>query len=196
MRKTGIFGGSFNPPHTGHLIIAQEALHQLKLDRVVWVPAKKPPHKKLAGNATDQDRAEMVRLAIEGNRQFGLSLIEFDREGPSYTIDTVKQLLAEDQNQEITFIMGGDMVSSLSTWKKIEELREIAAFAGVRRKDSPINQAWQDFGVKMIDVPLLEISSTFIRNRRKDGGNVRYYIPPAVLHFMEEKGLYGQNSST
>jgi nicotinate-nucleotide adenylyltransferase len=193
MKKTGIFGGSFNPPHTGHLLIAQEALSQLNLDCIIWIPAKKPPHKQLGGNASDLDRAEMVRLAIEENENFHLSLIEFEREGASYTIDTVKHLLSIDPDQQLTFIMGGDMVHSLGTWKGIDELRELVSFAGVRRKDSPVDESWEEYKVKRVDVPLLEISSTFIRKRRQSGGNVRYFIPKKVLQYIEEKGLYGQN---
>ncbi|MFC0188105.1 nicotinate-nucleotide adenylyltransferase [Fictibacillus aquaticus] len=196
MKKTGIFGGSFNPPHTGHLLIAQEAIMQLNLDRIVWIPAKKPPHKLLDGNAGAADRAEMVRLAIEDNTNFHMSLIEYEREGASYTIDTVKQLLQQDSDQQLTFIMGGDMVHTLETWKGIEELRELVSFAGVKRKDSIVDESWKEYKVSKIDVPLLEISSTFIRERRQNGGNIRYYLPEKVLQYIEENGLYGQKQSS
>lgn len=92
MLKIGIFGGSFHPPHNGHLLIAQEALSAFSLDEVIWMPANHPPHKQLASGVSDHDRIELVKAAIQDNAKFSLSLIEFEREGPSYTIDTIKEL--------------------------------------------------------------------------------------------------------
>lgn len=195
MARIGIFGGSFHPPHNGHLLIAQEALAAFSLDQVVWLPASKPPHKQLESGVSDEDRIELVKAAIRNNGQFSLSLIEFEREGPSYTIDTMRQLIREEPDNQYYFIIGGDMVDSLASWRSIDELSELVTFIGINRTGHPLNTKDLSYGVQMLEVPLFDVSSTEIRNRVSEGKNTKYLIPEEVRKLIEVKGLYGARKS-
>lgn len=187
--RVGILGGTFNPPHLGHLIIANEVLFQLGLDEVRFMPAGIPPHKKISGDTSAQQRQEMVRLAIEGHTGFTLEPIELEEEGPSYTYETIKLLVDREPDAEFHFIIGGDMIEFLPQWYKIEELSRLIQFVGVKRPgyetDSPYN-------VKMIEVPQIDISSTLIRDRVSSGGTVTYLIPEVVSDYIREEKLYGK----
>jgi nicotinate-nucleotide adenylyltransferase len=190
-KQIGLFGGTFNPPHIGHLIIAQESLKQLKLDEVWWMPASNPPHKKKVEDVSDGHRIEMVKKTIGNNNQFFLSLLEFERSGPSYTIDTIRLLKKKFPNKDFTFIMGGDMVHSLGSWHQIEQLKDLVHFAGVGREGFPVDEHWERFNVKLVEIPNIGISSTFIRLRAKDNGNIRYFVADDVWEYMKEHQLYG-----
>jgi nicotinate-nucleotide adenylyltransferase len=190
-KHIGLFGGTFNPPHIGHLIIAQESLKQLKLDEVWWMPASNPPHKKKVEDVSDGHRIEMVKKTIGNNNQFSLSLLEFERSGPSYTIDTIRLLKKKFPNKDFTFIMGGDMVHSLGSWHQIEQLKDLVHFAGVGREGFPVDEHWERFNVKLVEIPNIGISSTFIRLRAKDNGNIRYFVADDVWEYMKEHQLYG-----
>jgi nicotinate-nucleotide adenylyltransferase len=190
-RKIGLFGGTFNPPHIGHLIIAQEALLQLRLDEVWWMPASVPPHKEFVKEVEDIQRIEMVKKTIGNNNQFSLSLLEFERSGPSYTIDTIKYLKNLYPDYSFSFIMGGDMVHSLDTWHEIDQLKDLVQFAGVSREGFPMDHHWEKYNVIHVKVPHIAISSTFIRQRIKEQKNIRYYIEEDVLDYIKENRLYG-----
>ncbi|MGG1573554.1 nicotinate-nucleotide adenylyltransferase [Fictibacillus sp. NRS-1165] len=195
MARIGIFGGSFHPPHNGHLLIAQEALAAFSLDRVVWLPANHPPHKELISGVSSEDRMELVRAAIQGNSKFSLSLIEFERQGPSYTIDTIRELKKREPAHDYFFIIGGDMADSLSTWRGIDELSRLVTFIGINRSGHPLDECNNPYGVQMIEVPLFDVSSTLIRKRIAAGENTKYLIPDAVRNMIEVKGLYGSGKS-
>jgi nicotinate-nucleotide adenylyltransferase len=190
-KQIGLFGGTFNPPHIGHLIIAQEALKQLKLDEVWWMPASNPPHKKKVEDVSDRHRIEMVKKTIGNNNQFSLSLLEFERSGPSYTIDTIRLLKEKFPNKEFTFIMGGDMVHSLGSWHQIDKLKDLVQFAGVGREGFPVDEHWERYNVKLVEIPNIGISSTFIRLRAKENGNIRYFVADDVWKYIKEHLLYG-----
>lgn len=195
-KHIGLFGGTFNPPHIGHQIIAQEALKQLKLDEVWWMPSSKPPHKVKDREVSDEQRIEMIRKAIGNNIQFSLSLLEFKRSGPSYTIDTIRLLNQKYPDVIFTFIMGGDMVHSLNSWHEIDELKNLVQFAGVSREGYPFDDHWERYQVKHVEIPHIGISSSFIRSRSKAGENIRYYIADEVWKHIKENHLYGSNTST
>jgi nicotinate-nucleotide adenylyltransferase len=190
-KNIGLFGGTFNPPHMGHLIIAQEALKQLNLDEVWWMPASNPPHKKKVEDVSDEHRIEMVKKTIGNNNHFSLSLLEFERSGPSYTIDTIMLLKKKYPKANFTFIIGGDMVHSLSSWHEIDQLKNLIQFAGVGREGFPVDHHWERFNVKHVEVPYIGISSTFIRSRSNAGENIRYFVLDDVCKYIEEHRLYG-----
>jgi nicotinate-nucleotide adenylyltransferase len=188
-KRVGILGGTFNPPHLGHLIMANEVLFQLHLDEVRFMPAGTPPHKQIKGDTTGEQRKDMVQKAIEGHPRFLLEPIELEKEGPSYTYETIKLLVEREPDVEFHFIIGGDMIEYLPKWHKIEELSQLIQFVGVKR---PGYEAESPYNVKMIDVPQIDISSTLIRNRIVSGGTVAYLIPEKVSDYIREENLYGK----
>ncbi|WP_409251439.1 nicotinate-nucleotide adenylyltransferase [Bacillus sp. SCS-153A] len=188
-KRVGILGGTFNPPHLGHLIIANEVLFKLGLDEVRFMPAGIPPHKKISGDTTTGQRKEMVRRSIEGHPGFVLEPIELEMEGPSYTYETVKLLLEREPDADFHFIIGGDMIQFLPKWHKIEELSNLVQFVGVKR---PGYETGSSYNVKMVEVPQVDISSTMIRNRVASGETVTYLIPEMVSDYIREEKLYGK----
>jgi len=188
MKKIGILGGTFNPPHQGHLIIANEVCHALKLDQVWFMPNQEPPHKKKAGGASNEDRISMLEMAIKGNIFFKIETIELDREGPSYTVDTMKILAARHPGHEYYFIIGADMVEYLPKWRQIDELLDLVTFVGVQR---PGYRLETPYPVLLVDIPAIEISSSLIRDRLHEGKTVDYLLPDSVIRQIREKQLYG-----
>ncbi|GGM31046.1 nicotinate-nucleotide adenylyltransferase [Paraliobacillus quinghaiensis] len=189
MKKVGILGGTFDPPHIGHLMIAEEVHDQLKLDEVWFIPSYEPPHKE-AGGTDIQNRIAMVEAAIEDNDHFTLSTIEVDRAGKSYTFDTIKLLNEKYQDIKFYFIIGADMVEYLPKWYRIEELIKLIQFVGVKR---PMHNLKTDFPVCEIDIPVMDISSTMIRERIKNGKSIKYFVPSKVLQIIKEHQLYESN---
>ncbi|WP_216828994.1 nicotinate-nucleotide adenylyltransferase [Alkalihalobacterium elongatum] len=194
MRKIGILGGTFDPPHIGHLLIAQEVLEQCKLDEIWFMPANIPPHKKTNDVSSINDRIEMVTKAIEGKEQFILSTVELERNGPSYTVDTLKELKTKLPDVEFYFIIGGDMIEQLHTWERIDELFEYVTFVGLQRPGYSQPTMYED-KMKLLTIPQVDISSTDIRERLKKGRSIRYFVPEQVRHFIEERELYGTSAS-
>jgi nicotinate-nucleotide adenylyltransferase len=196
--RVGIFGGAFNPPHIGHLVCAQEALVQLELDRVVFVPVGEAPHREIEGDPGAEARLEMVELAVAGDERFATSRMELDREGPSYTSDTLAQLHEESPDDELFLILGGDQAAALASWHEPEKVLERATVAVFERASWGRNAIVIKIGrlagarnVRYLDMPMIQVSSSGIRRRVREGAPIRYLIPDNVASYIEEKALYG-----
>lgn len=187
MRKIGLLGGTFDPPHLGHLRMAEEVYEQLQLDEVWFVPAGQPPHKNNA-QVNAKDRLAMVKAAINGNEHFSIHTIELEREGKSFTIDTMSELKKQYSDLEFYFIIGADMVEYLPKWYKIDELIELVQFVGVKRPDY---QLQTNYPVIMLNIPELNISSTLIRERLIANRSIKYLVPDQVIEVIKERQLYG-----
>ena len=189
--RIGLLGGTFNPVHRGHLLLAEGALKHLSLDELLWIPAHLPPHKEVEGKVSPEDRARMVELAIQGQPPFRLSRIELDRPPPSYTIDTVELLRRERPQPDNAwfFLIGSDTARELGTWREIERLKTRVQFIAVPRPGSAGTGSLPE-GVREIPVQTLDISSSEIRRRIREGISVRDEVPEPVFRYIEEKGLY------
>lgn len=190
MKKIGIIGGTFDPPHLGHLIIAQEVLESFSLDEVWFMPSAIPPHKDREDILDAELRQEMLERAISAHPQFKISTIEFERSGKSYTIDTMKQLIEKYPNTQFYFLIGGDMIDSLHTWHEIEQLLELVQFIGLKRPGYT-SKGRYSHRILEIDVPQIDISSSMIRERIRAGKSIRYFVPEQVRTYIEMRGLYG-----
>jgi nicotinate-nucleotide adenylyltransferase len=187
VRRIGIFGGTFNPVHAGHVLLAEGALKKLSLDKLIWVPARVPPHKRLDEGAPAADRYRMVKLATAKNRAFTVSRVELDRPGPSYSIDTVIRLQRKYRKGEWYFLVGADAAAKLTSWRKIARLRSLVRFATVPRPGSRKKPAaW----VLRLPVKTREVSASDIRRRIREGRSVRGLVPEPVRAYIEKKGLY------
>ena len=186
-RKVGLFGGTFNPPHLGHMLVAQQVLSQLGLDEIIFIPDNKPPHVDEKKTIDAKTRLEMTRLSAQGNPSFRVSDLEIRRGGKSYAYDTIKQLRQEHPENEYYFIIGGDMVEYLPTWHKIDDLIKIVNFVGVRR---PGFKTTSPYPVLWVDVPAFEISSSLIRQKVAQGCSIKYLVRDEVADFITEEGLY------
>ncbi|WP_341320770.1 nicotinate-nucleotide adenylyltransferase [Solibacillus sp. FSL H8-0523] len=192
MKKIGLLGGTFNPPHIGHLIMANEVYAALDLTEVRFMPNAKAPHKEATTSATNAQRLKMVELAIQDVPYFSASTFELERGGVSYTYDTMKAMCEQEPDVEFYFIIGGDMIDSLHTWYRIDELVELVQFVGVKR---PGSEAKTDYNVRMVEVPEINLSSTFIRNRLQQQGPLQFLLPEEVERYIREEGLYGASSN-
>ncbi|HYN91977.1 MAG TPA: nicotinate-nucleotide adenylyltransferase [Thermoleophilaceae bacterium] len=200
--RVGILGGAFNPPHIGHLVCAQEALVQLELDRVVFVPVGEAPHRELEDDPSAEARLEMVELAIDGDERFSTSRIEIEREGPSYTVDTLEQLRAEAPGDELFLILGGDQAAALAAWHEPEQVLERATVAVLERLSWGRNAIGIKIGrlrgaeaVRYLDMPLMQVSSSMVRRRVRKGLPIRYLVPDGVASYIEANDLYGAGSA-
>lgn len=200
--RVGILGGAFNPPHIGHLVCAQEALVQLELDRVVFVPVGEAPHRELEDDPGAEARLEMVELAIDGDERFSTSRIEIEREGPSYTVDTLEQLRAEAPGDELFLILGGDQAAALAGWHEPEQVLERATVAVLERLSWGRNAIGIKIGrlrgaeaVRYLDMPLMQVSSSMVRRRVRKGLPIRYLVPDGVASYIEANDLYGAGSA-
>ncbi|WP_125546233.1 nicotinate-nucleotide adenylyltransferase [Levilactobacillus lindianensis] len=186
-RRIGILGGTFNPPHLGHLVIADQVATQLGLDKVLFMPDAEPPHvdRKIAIPAAD--RVAMVKAAIKDNPRFSLELTEVERGGKSYSYDTMLQLTRAHPENQYYFIIGGDMVAYLPKWYRINDLLKLVQFVGVCRQgfthESPYPVLW-------VDVPQIGISSTMVRDQVRRGQSIRYLVPTMVDLYIKEHLLY------
>jgi nicotinate-nucleotide adenylyltransferase len=195
--RTGLLGGTFNPPHLGHLVCAQEALGQLGLDRVVWMPVFEPPHKEAEGDPGVDARVELCRRAVAGDERFVVSRLEADVPRRSYTVDTLRRLHESSPEDELTFIMGGDMAHALPTWHEPEAVLSLATLGvaereGIRRADIMNHLAGLAGAdrIRFFDMPRLDISSSEIRRRVASGRPIRYLVPDAVAAYITSEGLY------
>ena len=185
--RSGILGGSFNPIHHGHLIIATRAAEALGLDRVLLIPTALSPLKRPEDLAPARDRWAMVRLAVRGNRLLEASDLEVHRGGTSYTVETLKELKKQGAGR-LYLIVGEDAARLLPRWKSIEDVRRLATLVVVRRAGHRSSRKLPK--VHMVNVPQLEISSTEIRDRVRRGRSIRYLVPDAVERYIRRKGLY------
>ncbi len=186
MKKIGVLGGTFDPPHLGHLIIAETVRTTLNLDEIWFMPTNEPPHKNKA-NSTGKDRLKMIELAIEDNEHFKMNDIEMKRLGKSFTFDTMNILVDEHSNCEFYFIIGADMVEYLPHWSRIEELVHLVKFVGVQRGGYELETSYP---VIKVDIPMIDISSTQIRKQLAAHTSVRYLIPDSVYTYIKESQLY------
>ncbi|WP_301109622.1 nicotinate-nucleotide adenylyltransferase [Sporosarcina sp.] len=193
MKRIGILGGTFNPPHTGHLLIANEVRYALQLDEVRLMPTAIPPHKTAPGDASAEQRLRMVKLASADIDGLSASSFEIERGGVSYTYDTMSRLVQEEPEHDFYFIIGGDMVDQLPSWYRIADLLDIITFIGVKR---PGAENRSEIPVRMVETPQLDLSSTLIRQRFLEGGTVQLLLPPAVEAYIREERLYGSSTST
>jgi nicotinate-nucleotide adenylyltransferase len=199
---TGILGGSFNPPHLAHLVLAETAYETLSLRRVIFVPARRPPHKTGYDLADAQARLDMVRLAISGHEHFEVSDVELKREGPSYSLDTVKAFREEfGPDEKLFFLVGMDSLAELPTWHRIQELARLCRFVPVGRPGvGPPSEEHLDVALgkeearavlqRTLPMPLMDISSTDIRRRVAEGKSIRHLVPDAVAGYIASHNLY------
>jgi len=181
--RIGVFGGTFDPVHVGHLAIANAALDELDLDRVYFVPARRSPLKQDGPVASAEDRLAMLSAAIAGEPRFRVSGIELDRKGPSFTVDTLETLRAEG---ELFLILGSDAYADFERWREPARIRALATVVLAARPGAPNAPA----GVRVLDSPLMDISSRELRARAARGRSLRYLVPEAVLRYIEEHRLY------
>ena len=196
--RIGIFGGTFDPPHLGHLILASEAHVQLKLTRLLWVLTPVPPHKMNRPISSLDDRLAMVKLALNDERSFELSNIEIERPGPHYTLDTIRVFSNQYPNADLILLLGGDSLRDLPIWHRPADL--VAAchqIAVMRRPGDSIDMDKLEAKipdlkakVKFVEAPLLEIASSEIRRRAARGLQFRYYLLPDVYQYIQEHNLY------
>lgn len=196
--RIGILGGTFDPPHVGHLWLATLAADAMGLDRVLLMPAARPPHKGNRAISNAADRVMMTRLATSGDPVLDLSLIEMDRAGPSYTVDSLEELQAAYGSASLVLVMAADSLADIDGWREPERLLELAEWAVGPRPGStlPDRAALRErFGaaearIHLLDGPSLDLSSSEIRRRVAAGRSIRYLVPRAVEELISDRGLY------
>jgi nicotinate-nucleotide adenylyltransferase len=196
--RIGILGGSFNPPHIAHLVCASEAAAQLRLDRVLFTPVAAPPHKDAEDDPGPEVRLELCRLAIEGDERLGVCDLEVLRGGPSYTVDTLRELHARTPEDDLTFIVGGDIALGLPSWHEPEAVLGLAQLAVAERsgagRQDVVDRLAERFGDApapvFFDMPRLDISSSLIRRRVAQGLPIRYLVPRSVAEHIARGRLY------
>ncbi len=188
--RIGVFGGTFDPPHIGHLVTAVNLRYEMKLHSVLMVVANEP-WQKLGSRklSSAEDRLAMVRAAVEGEDGIEASDIELLRGGPSYTVDTLKALREEDSSSELFLILGGDAASGLRSWQRPNEVAEFCRIIVVDRP-GVISEVPPEFTVERLTVPRLEVSSTDLRQRAATGAPLRYLVPEPVISLIAQRGLY------
>jgi nicotinate-nucleotide adenylyltransferase len=186
--RLGIFGGSFDPIHIGHLIVAEAAADALRLDRVQFIPAHKQPFKTGSHFASPQDRAAMLRTVLAGNPRFGLDLREIKRGGDSYTADTLRDLRHELPNDELFLLIGADAARELGKWHDAEDLARLAEVVVLSRPGQQVS----DCGIpcSFIEVPAIGVSASLVREAVRRGTSIRYLVPSAVAEYIESHSLY------
>lgn len=188
--RIGIFGGSFDPVHTAHLILAEQCREQGRLDRLLFIPAPRPPHKHNSTVASFDDRVAMLRLAIANHPQFAVDTCEQDRPGLSYTVDTLRYLHQRDPGNEWLLILGGDSVRDLELWREPHAIASQCRLLIVQRPGVQAILPPAYFQYQIIDSPLIDISSTAIRNKLAAGQSIRYLVPATVEEYIRSKKLY------
>ncbi|WP_228586540.1 nicotinate-nucleotide adenylyltransferase [Alkalibacterium sp.] len=185
--KIGLFGGSFNPPHIGHLIIAEQVRDQLGLEKIHFLPSYSPPHSNGKTTIDYKYRIDMLKQTLQDDKAFELNLTEINRRGKSYTYDTIKELKEDNPDTEYYFIIGADMVEDLPNWYKIDELVTMVHFVAVNRPGYTLNTPYP---VIILDVPNIDISSSLIRHKVNEATSIKYLVTPDVKTYIENEGLY------
>jgi nicotinate-nucleotide adenylyltransferase len=198
-RAIGVLGGAFNPPHVGHLVLAQEAIWALGLDELILVPTGEAPHKRIEPEPGKELRLEMTRRAVAGCEGLRVSDAEVGREGPSYAYRTLELLADELPGSQLTFVMGSDVAAGLEGWRRPERVLELARVAvasrpGVDRSavEAVLERLGASRGVESFEMPEIGVSSTMIRERIAQGRPVRWLVPAAVAELIAERGIYRQ----
>jgi nicotinate-nucleotide adenylyltransferase len=209
--RLGLFGGTFDPPHLGHLVVAQDALERLGLDRLLFVVAGLPPHKLGERLSPASIRLEMVRAAVRGNPAFEVSAVEMDQAGPTYTVDTLRRFRSMHPEAHMFFLMGADQLAEFPEWKEPETVAALATVVAMTREGS--GGEWGSGGRESMSggqgsvvgagpaaglagefvrlpVTRLDLSSTDVRSRVREGRSIQYLVPPEVLGIIEDQGLY------
>ena len=184
LKKIGVFGGTFDPIHHGHLILARDAFEQLSLDRLIFIPAAISPHKLKQQPTAPELRLEMLRAAIEGELNFCLDALELDRPAPSYTVDTMEALKTREPDADFAYLIGEDNVAHLPTWHRFADLSRMVQFAVLDRTGLKTTHPYPTIRRH------LEISASDIRNRVARGQSIRYLVPSAVEKIIRERQLY------
>ncbi|HET6764631.1 MAG TPA: nicotinate-nucleotide adenylyltransferase [Longimicrobiaceae bacterium] len=187
--RTGVFGGTFDPPHLGHLIAAADAHRALALDRVLFVPSAQPPHKRGLVRTPAATRLEMVRAAIAGDARFAADDLELRRPGPSYSADTLRELRAREPGGELFFLLGADALRDLPGWHRPDEIARLAHLAVLSRAGDGAHAA-SPYPALPVAVTRVDVSATEIRRRAARGETIRYLVPEAVRAIVEREGLY------
>jgi nicotinate-nucleotide adenylyltransferase len=196
--RIGILGGSFNPPHLAHLVCASEAASQLALDRVLLTPVAVAPHKLAEHDPGPQERLELCRLAAAGDERLGVCDLEVRRGGPSYTVDTLRELHAQTPEDDLTFIVGGDTALGLQSWREPRAVLGLATLAVAEREGTPrgdiaerLRLSFPDAAPPVFfDMPRLDLSSSQIRRRVAERRSIRYLVPDRVAERIAREGLY------
>lgn len=196
--RVGILGGTFNPPHLAHLVCASEAASQLRLDRVLLTPVAVPPHKEADNDPGAAVRLELCRLAARGDERLGVCDLEVARGGPSYTVDTLRELHEREPEDHLTFILGGDIALGLPHWREPEAVLGLATLAVAERSGAArgdiVERLDESFpglaALEFFDMPRVDISSSQIRRRVADGRPIRYLVPDAVADRIDQGRLY------
>lgn len=198
-KSIGIMGGTFDPIHYGHLVAANFACEEFNLDRIIFMPSARPPHKDCGHVLDSKSRFEMTRMAIEGNEAFEISALEMERKGYSYTVETIEYYLHNYPGVELFFIMGVDALLLINTWKDINRLSGMCKFIVVSRPDFSIDKNDMCFqgtpallwdNLHILKIPALAISSTQIRERIQDGKTIKYLLPDSVEQYIIQNNLY------
>ena len=197
--RLGILGGTFNPPHLGHLVCAQEAHRSLELDRVMLVPARIPPHKPVEHEPGPEHRLELCSLAVCDDDRFEVSDIELGRDGPSYTVDTLQELTSKASTTELFLIVGGDIAVGLPRWREPERVLDLATLAIAKRRGTARTSVQNSLDVlrggeraRFFEMPRIGVSSTMIRRRARAGQPIRYLVPDRVAEYIDRHDLYAQ----
>ena len=196
--RIGILGGTFNPPHLGHLICAQEAYRQLGLDRVTLIPARIPPHKPVEDEPGAEHRLKLCRLAVLGDEErFDVSDLEIVRSGPSFTVDTLEELHSSAPDNELFLIVGGDIAVGLPSWHRPKRVLSLATLAVAKRRgtsraavDGALRGLPGGERARFFHMPRIAVSSTMLRERVHAGQPIKYFVPDAVASYIERHGLY------
>ncbi|WP_339228192.1 nicotinate-nucleotide adenylyltransferase [Oceanobacillus sp. FSL K6-2867] len=186
MERIGILGGTFDPPHLGHLLIAEEVRLAMDLREIWFIPTYTPPH-KTASKTSAEDRIQMLELATESNPHFKVNTIEIEHTGKSYTVNTMRELQKLHPEKEFYFIIGADMVEYLPHWHKVDELFSLVRFVGVKRSGYQLDT---NYPITEIDIPMIDISSSMLRNWLRRKRSVHYIVPEPVISYIKEKDLY------
>jgi nicotinate-nucleotide adenylyltransferase len=199
--RIGVLGGAFNPPHMGHLVLAQEALVQLELDTVVFMPMGRAPHREIVADPGPEVRFELAEAAVAEDERFTASRLEVDREGPSYTVDTLGELRREHPEDELVWILGGDQAAQLRRWREPEKVLELATVAvtsrGTWRRAGIVVETAQlrnSERLTFFEMPPIGVSSTLVRRRVARGQPIRYLVPDGVAELIESRGLYREGA--
>jgi nicotinate-nucleotide adenylyltransferase len=196
--KLGIFGGTFDPVHLGHLVLAETVREESGLDELWFMPARVPPHKQSEEISSPKARMEMLELAIAGHARFRVSDLELRRDGPSYTVETLRGLREQRPNDELHVVIGGDSLADLPTWKEPEEILKLARVIAVNRGREELTLAatLDHFGetaaerIQLVQMPAIDISATELRERVRTGKSIRYQVPRSVELYIQQHGLY------